>query len=99
MKKFELKTLKISNRQAEINVCNVVKEALNHGNSTSIFSNIESLYHLKSYIDNQISQIKKTNSYDPVFSYKTKLEDNVLEVWKIKSDGDYNYKMFEIIKL
>lgn len=99
MKKFELKTLKISNKQAEINVCNVVKEALYHGNSSSMFSNIENLYHLKSYIDNQISQIKRTNCYYANYSYKTKLEDNVLEVWKVKSDGDYNYKMFEIIKL
>ena len=49
---------------------------------------------------NNLQTIPKTNSYSAEFSFKASLKNRTsLEIWKMKTNGDYNYKMFTITRV
>lgn len=52
-----------------------------------------------SVFKDRLSTVPKTNSYSAEFAYKTfPIGDEQLEVWKMKTNGEKNFKMFTITK-
>lgn len=84
---------KKGNTTAELKVSIIVKEMAYSQCSTS-----------EGWISNFIDRVKKevprTNTYSAEFSFKaTPRNHHSLEVWKMKANGDYNYKMFTVTKI
>jgi len=78
---------------AELRVSIIVKEMAYHQSSIS-----------EGWIANFIDRVKKevprTNTYSAEFSFKaTPRNLHSLEVWKMKANGDFNYKMFTVTKI
>ena len=47
----------------------------------------------------RLKQIPRTNAYMAEFAYKaTPRNHTSLEVWKMKANGDFNYKMFTVTR-
>ncbi|UOX35290.1 hypothetical protein LXD69_07165 [Flavobacterium sediminilitoris] len=76
---------KRGNRQQEIQVSILVKSLNNFY-----------AYNAQSWIDhfhNRLKEIPRSNSFSAEYGYKaTPRNENSLEVWKMKMNGDYNYK-------
>jgi hypothetical protein len=90
--RWEVTQNKRGNGTAEINCAIIAKDmAWSRANNAKEFES--------EFTKRVASEIPKTNSYDPTFSFKVKVIDqNALEIWKMKADGDENYKMFTIKK-
>jgi hypothetical protein len=90
---WKIEQHKRGNGTAEIEVSIIVKEMKDYQGST-VFAWIDNF-------TNRIkNEVKRTNTYSAEFSFKaTPRNDTSLEVWKMKSNGDYNYKMFTITKI
>lgn len=54
----------------------------------------------ESWIDNfksRLKEVKRTNCFSAENGYKATPRNNKsLEVWKLKANGDFNYKMFTV---
>lgn len=49
--------------------------------------------------ERSLKEIKPTNSFRPEYSFKaTARNETSLEVWKMKTNGDFNYKMFTLTR-
>lgn len=89
---WTIKEHKIGTGTAEIQVEIMVKEMAYY-----------QAYNAESFIEkfkDNLKRIPATNSYSAEFSYKAnQIDDKTLEVWKMKTNGDFNYKMFTVTKL
>ena len=84
---------KKGNGTAEIKVSIIVKEMAFHQSTTSDGW-------IANFIDRVKKEVPKTNSYSAEFSFKaTPRNLHSLEVWKMKANGDFNYKMFTVTKI
>lgn len=82
---------KRGNGQQEIKVSIIVKEM-----SSSYASNSEEWINM---FENRLKEIPKTNSFPAEYGFKgTPRNLKSLEVWKMKVNGDFNYKMFTVTK-
>ncbi|MEO6176968.1 MAG: hypothetical protein ABIP27_17575 [Flavobacterium circumlabens] len=78
---------KVGNGQQELQVSIKVKEMID-----TWATNSESWI---SHFKNKLSEISRTNSYSAEYGYKAIAKDHTtVEVWKMKVNGDFNYKMF-----
>lgn len=49
------------------------------------------------YFKDRISEIPRTNSFSAAFGYRAITKGlHTAEVWKMKVNGDFNYKMFTV---
>lgn len=82
---------KVGNNQMEIKVSILVKE-LNNIWATDAESWARFFY-------DKLKEIPKTNIFSAEHAYKTTLRNPYsLEVWKMKTNGDFNYKMFTVTR-
>ncbi len=52
-----------------------------------------------SIFERRLKEIKPTNTFRPEYSFKaTPRNEASLEVWKMKTNGDFNYKMFTLTR-
>lgn len=80
---------KNANGQQELQVCIKVRELEFDGSENST-----SLHY--SFI-NRIKEIKRTNNFSADLMYGSiPPDEKTLEIWKLKADGDFNYKMFTL---
>jgi hypothetical protein len=90
---WKIEQHKRGNGTAEIEVSIIVKDMKDyHGNTA------------EAWIDNFTmrikNEVKRTNTYGAEFSFKaTPRNERSLEVWKMKTNGDYNFKMFTVTKI
>lgn len=90
--KWKIQQHKRGNGTAEIQVSILVKEMKDSYASNSD----EWITNFKQRIKNEIPV---TNTYRAEFGYKaTQRNHTSLEVWKMKVNGDYNYKMFTVTR-
>lgn len=84
---------KRGNGTADIKVSIIVKEMAYH--QSSISDNW-----ISNFIDRVKKEVPRTNTYSAEFSFKaTPRNLHSLEVWKMKANGDFNYKMFTVTKI
>lgn len=91
--RWKVEQHKRGNGTAEIQVAILVKDM-----QDSYASNAEEwITNFKERIKNEIPV---TNTYRAEYSYKaTPINLTSLEVWKMKVNGDLNYKMFTVTKI
>lgn len=89
MAKWKLTEHKVSSNQQELSVRILVKEMLE---INITYSN--------EWIDrfhSRLKDIKRKNIFSAEHAYKaTPRNESSLEIWKMKTNGDYNYKMFTV---
>ncbi len=89
--KWIIQKHKVGNGKQEIQVSILVNELQETWASNS-----------ESWIDNfkdKITQIPRSNCFSAEYSFRARpLTQNSLEVWKMKVNGDYNYKMFTVTR-
>jgi hypothetical protein len=89
--KWNIQKHKVGNSQQEIQVVLLVKEMQETWAS-------DSETWCSSFKD-RLKQIPRTNSFSAEFGYKgTQRNHTSLEVWKMKANGDFNYKMFTVTR-
>jgi hypothetical protein len=87
--KWKIERHKRGNGQQEIRVSILVDEMKEHWASDS-----ESWC---TTFKDRLQQIPKTNAFPAEYGYKaTPRNQTSLEVWKMKTNGDFNYKMFTV---
>lgn len=90
--RWKIEQHKRGNGQQEIQVSIFVKEMQDNW-----------AYDAQSFCDafsEKLKEIRKTNCFSAENGYKATPRNNEsLEVWKMKANGDFNYKMFTITKI
>lgn len=91
MYSWNIKKHKIGNTSADSHVSLIVKDMdVVQANSANEWINI---------FKRRLSEIKKTNSFNPEFGYKgTPRNLYSLEIWKMKANGEFNFLMFTVTK-
>lgn len=88
---WKLQEHKLGNGQQELQVRILVKEMLN-------WDCLDSESFIRRFKD-ELPNIKRTNSFSAENMFKaTPRNWYSLEIWKLKADGEYNYKMFTLTK-
>lgn len=89
MANWKLQRHKVGSSQQELQVSIKVSEMENY-----------STYDSESWCEefkNRLKEIKRTNSFSAENGYKaTPRNPKSLEVWKLKANGDFNYKMYTV---
>lgn len=80
---------RVGNGQQELQVSIIVREMID----TWAYNSESWCDHFKK----RLSEIPRKNSYSAEFGYMPLPKDqNTVEVWKIKVNGDFNYKMYTV---
>lgn len=89
--KWKIEQHKVFNNQQEIKVSILVKEmAETWANDSETWI---------SAFKDKLKEIPRKNIFSAEFAYKaTPRNHTSLEVWKMKANGDFNYKMFTVTK-
>jgi hypothetical protein len=91
--RWKIEQHKRGNGTAEIQVAILVKEM-----DYSYASNSEEW--IRNFQDRLKSEVPRTNAYSAEFTYKAiPIDVTTLEVWKMKVNCDFNYKMFTVTKI
>lgn len=89
--KWNIQRHKVGSSQQELQVAIKVREMAEYNATDS-----------ESWCDTfkeRLKEIKKTNCFSAENGYKaTPRNPNSLEVWKLKANGDFNYKMFTVTR-
>ncbi len=92
MYNWKIEQHKVCSGQQELNVRILVKDLVETTGSTSE----EWISLFKSHL----KKIPKTNSFSAENGYKaTQRNLTSLEVWKMKANGDFNYKMYTVTRI
>lgn len=89
---WTIKQHKRGNNTSEIEVSMIVKDMYDHQSTTA-----EGWIHT---FENRVkNEVKITNTFSAEFGYKAKQIDTTsIEIWKMKTNGDFNYLMFTVTK-
>lgn len=87
--KWNVQRHKVGSNQQELQVSILVKElGDNWASDSETWSN---------NFKDRLKQIPKTNAFPAEYGYKaTPRNHTSLEVWKMKANSDFNYKMFTV---
>lgn len=89
--KWNIQKHKVGNGQQEIKVSLIIQEM-----EETWASDSESW---SSSFKDKLKEIPKTNAYPAEYGYRTKaISHTSLEVWKMKTNSDFNYKMFTVTR-
>ena len=89
--KWNIQRHKVGSSQQELQVAIKVREMAEY-NATDAESWCDTF-------KDRLKEIKRTNCFSAENGYKaTPRNHTSVEVWKLKANGDYNYKMFTITR-
>lgn len=92
MYNWKIEQHKVGHGAQELHVSIAVKEMREH-----YASNSEAW--IRSFRD-RLTEIPRSNNFAAEYSYKaTQRNEFSLEVWKMKQNGDFNYKMFTVTRI